>query len=459
MPHNPQDDWTRPVPRSPRRGGEESERTRPVPRAGADDGSDWRWRDEEPGRTRAIPRRGYAGDDGYEAYDSYAPDDAYGGNVYADDGHDASARGYYDENGDWVPRPRSRGRDDDTRGYRPREPRQAPAGGPPTRAPRPRTATAARPPRRRARYGFRRFLALLTLLLTVYVVAMAVVVSMIWGSIGRVDASPDVADRPGGSSGSAYLLVGRDGRGSEVGADGGGSRADTVMLLHVPTLGEPTLVSLPRDSFVPIRDYGQNKLNASHALGGPALLVDTVEQTTGIPVDGYMEIGFDGFEGVVEEVGGVHMCLDAPIQDERAHIDLDAGCQDLTGPEALGYVRMRYSDARGDLGRVERQRQFLAALVNRMASPATVLNPWRLHSVGTANGEALALGEDTSMLEAGRMALAMRTIAGGGGNSLTVPIANTDYPTAVGSTVLWDEQGAAELFAALREGRPVTVEP
>lgn len=457
MPHNPQDDWTRPVPRSPRRGREESERTRAVPRGGSDDTADWRWRDEEPGRTRAIPLGGYAGHGAEDRYDDggYGDGDAYPGD---DEGQSTSARGYYDENGDWVPRPRTRRREDDARGYRPREPRQAPPGAAPPRTPRPRTAAGGPPPRRRARYGFRRFLALLALLVVAYVVTMAVVISLVWGSIGRVDATPDVADRPGGSSGSAYLLVGRDGRGSEA-ADGSGSRADTVMLLHVPTLGEPTLVSLPRDSLVPIRDAGQNKLNASHAIGGPALLVDTVEQTTGIRVDGYMEIGFDGFEGVVEKVGGVHMCLDDPIQDERAHIDLDAGCQDLTGEEALGYVRMRYSDARGDLGRVERQREFLAALVKRMASPATVLNPWRLHSVGTATGEALALGEDTTMLEAGRMALAMRTIAAGGGNSLTVPIADPDYPTSVGSTVLWDEQGAAELFGALRDGRPVTVEP
>src|SRR5690606_37279657 len=116
------------------------------------------------------------------------------------------------------------------------------------------------------------------------------------------------------SSGEAYLLVGTDSREqlsdeerSEFGTgEAEGSRADTVMLLHVPTVGEPTLVSLPRDSYLPIRDQGPNKLNAAHSSGGPALLVDTVEQATGIRVNGYMEIGFGGFVGVVEEVGGVH---------------------------------------------------------------------------------------------------------------------------------------------------------
>ncbi|RIK09044.1 MAG: transcriptional regulator [Acidobacteria bacterium] len=296
---------------------------------------------------------------------------------------------------------------------------------------------------------------------------MAVVLSMVWGSVGRVDASPDVPDRPTGSSGESYLLVGTDSREQltaeqqdEFGTGfAEGHRADTVMLLHVPTLGEPTLVSLPRDSFVPIRDHGQNKLNAAHSIGGPPLLVDTVEQATGLRVSGYLEIGFGGFVQVVDEVGGVHMCLDAPVQDEKAHVDLDAGCQDLTGPEALGYVRMRYSDQRGDLGRVERQRQFLAALVGEMTRPSTLLNPWRLHSVGTATGRAIALGEDTSMLEAGRIALAMRAISRGEGQSVTVPVADANYPTTVGSAVLWQEESAAALFEALRDGDPISVEP
>jgi LCP family protein required for cell wall assembly len=326
-----------------------------------------------------------------------------------------------------------------------------------------------RPPRRRRRpaYGFRRFLALLALLLVGYVVAMLVVASMVWGSIDTLDAAPDVPDRPGGSAGETYLLVGtdsREGLTEDQRDDFGtgfteGSRTDTVMLLHVPTMGDPTLVSLPRDSYLPIRDQGSNKLNASYSLGGPELLVDTVEQATGLRISGYLEIGFGGFVGVVDEVGGVQMCLDAPIQDEKAHLDLPAGCQELTGTQALGYVRMRYSDDRGDIGRVERQREFLAALVQKMASPATVLNPWSLHQVGTATGSALAIGEDTSMLEGARIALAMRAVANGNGNSLTVPVAEMNYQTDVGSAVLWDEAAAEELFGALRRGDAVTVAP
>lgn len=445
VPHHPEDDWSRQVPRSSARG---------VP--GDDRWDEDRWDDDRPddrdtdgwddsGRTRALPQ---SRDDRWAERYRDEPYEARYHESHVDDA-------YYNADGDYVPRGRSR-----------REARQVGRGGyddgrggpPPPRPPR---------RRRRPRYGFRRFLALLALLVVVYVVSMAVVVSMVWGSVGRVDASPDVPDRPGGSFGANYLLVGTDSREQltaeqqdEFGTGfAEGHRADTVMLLHVPTLGEPTLVSLPRDSFVPIRDHGQNKLNAAHSIGGPPLLVDTVEQATGLRISGYLEIGFGGFVQVVDEVGGVHMCLDAPVKDDKAHVDLDAGCQDLTGPEALGYVRMRYSDKRGDLGRVERQRQFLAALVGEMTRPSTLLNPWRLHSVGTATGRAIALGEDTSMLEAGRIALAMRAISRGEGQSVTVPVANANYPTTVGSAVLWQEEGAAALFEALRDGDPISVEP
>lgn len=432
VPRNPQDDWTRPVPRTPRA-------------------------DRRDDRTRAFPQRGGE----HDAWDDGRHDSGYG----------TSGDGYYDENGDYVPRGRSRRPDpaDDWQEWedapRAAAPRRASSSGG-RRQPPPRPRGSARPPRRRS-YGLRRFMALLMLLLIGYLVTMIVVVSMVWGSVGRIDAAPDVADRPSGSAGENYLLVGTDSRENlteeerrEFGTGSAeGSRADTVMLLHVPTLGEPTLVSLPRDSYVQIRDYGYNKLNAAHALGGPQLLVDTVEQNTGLRIGGYLEIGFGGFVGVVDQVGGVHMCLETPVKDEKAHVDLEAGCQDLTGPEALGYVRMRYSDQRGDLGRVERQRAFLAALVNQMASPATVLNPWKLHSAGTATGSVLAIGEDTSLFETARMGLALRAVANGKGTSLTVPIGDHDYRTEVGSTVLWKDPDAANLFADLREGRSVTVEP
>ncbi|WP_139720334.1 LCP family protein [Serinicoccus chungangensis] len=418
MPDHPQDDWTRPMPRTPRGG-----------------------RRHDPDATERIPLP-YVDRTDREREDAWE--------------HDA-----------WQDRADER--DDDPQQAwhgRDRHDEQDRSAGHERRDGRDRYA-APPPRRRRPRYALRRAAALLALAVVAYLVSMIVVVSLVWGSVNRIDATPDVADRPPAAAGENYLLVGTDSREQLTDEQRGefgtgfteGHRADTVMLLHVPTFGTPTLVSLPRDSYVEIRDAGFDKLNAAHANGGPEQLVDTVERATGLPVDGYLEIGFGGFVDVVNGVGGVEMCLDEPIADEKAHIDLPAGCQELAGEQALGYVRMRYSDPRGDLGRVERQREFLSALVDRMLTPSTVLVPWRLHDVGTSTGSALSLGDDTSMLEAGRMAWAMRQVATGEGNSVTVPVADPNYPTEVGSTVLWDEQGASQLFTALRQGQAITVEP
>ena len=90
-----------------------------------------------------------------------------------------------------------------------------------------------------------------------------------------------------------------------------------------------------------------------------------------------MEIGFGGFVNIIDALGGIRMCLPAAIKDRDSHLDLTKGCQHLGGIDALGYVRMRKADPRGDLGRVERQREMLAAVAKKARIPATVLNPVR----------------------------------------------------------------------------------
>jgi LCP family protein required for cell wall assembly len=200
--------------------------------------------------------------------------------------------------------------------------------------------------------------------------------------------------------------------------------------------------------------FGEQKVNAAFAFGGPELLVETLEQETGVRIDGYLEIGFAGFASVVDAVGGVELCLDAPLQDDFAGIDLPAGCQLLAGPDALGVVRSRYADADGDLGRVQRQRQFLSALAERAASPAVLLNPVRLVGLARTTGGALATGDDAGPVDLARTALALRRATGPDGVSITVPVAGY-ADTAVGNVVLWDEAEAERLWDALRTGEPI----
>ena len=202
---------------------------------------------------------------------------------------------------------------------------------------------------------------------------LALVGTGVWidTSLHRIPALTALPDRPPAGSGTTWLLVGSDSRQDltaeqqaelATGGDVGNGRTDTILLVHVPGLGSDvptTMVSIPRDSYVPIPGYGEDKINAAFALGGAPLLAQTVEQATGLRLDHYAEIGFDGFAVMVDAVGGVTMCPPEPISDPLAGIDLPAGCQELDGRSALGYVRTR-ATPRADLDRMTNQREFMA---------------------------------------------------------------------------------------------------
>lgn len=306
---------------------------------------------------------------------------------------------------------------------------------------------------------------MLLVLALVWAGGMIWAVNASWNEVDKVAAEPD-GDRPS-SEGRNVLLVGSDSREglsreerNELGTghDTGGARTDSILVLHTGS-GESTLLSIPRDSYVEIPGHGMNKINASFTLGGPKLLTQTIEHNTGLELDGYMEIGFGGFAQVVDAVDGVNICVKQDMQDEKAHLDIKKGCQDLDGKTALGYVRARYSDPEGDLGRAKRQRQFLGALSGKMMTPANVLLPWRAHSLGTQSASALTVGEDDSMIGTGRALWAFRGISNGNGNSVTVPISNNNLMTPSGSAVQWDEEKANQLFKDLDEDNPIAVTP
>jgi len=312
---------------------------------------------------------------------------------------------------------------------------------------------------RRPRWGRRVALALLVVV--ALLLGLAVWVDL---RLNRVEALTDYADRPAATPGADWLIVGSDSREGLTGqrrrqlgtGDAAGRRADTMMLLHIPRGGggSPTLVSLPRDSYVQIPGRGRNKLNAAYAFGGPKLLSQTVEQVTGIRIDHYMEIGFDGFASVVDAVGGVRICVKGPINDPNAALRLKAGCQELNSKQALGYVRTRAS-ARGDLDRVERQREFLGALIDKATSPGVVLNPFRNLPLMLSGTNAVAVDDGDHVWSLVRVPFAMRAVSGKGGIATTVPVAGTQTVSGAGSVVLWDRQRALALFDALRQDRSV----
>lgn len=272
-----------------------------------------------------------------------------------------------------------------------------------------------------------------------------------------VDYAGRVADTPG----TNWLIVGSDSREGLSKADqkrlatgfAGGRRTDSMMLLHYGS-GGTSLISLPRDSYVPIPGHGSNKLNAAFAFGGPKLLVQTVEKSTGVRIDHYAEIGFGGFVGVVDAVGGVDICVKDDIKDHKAGLDLKAGCQTLNGGQALGYVRTR-AFARADLERVEHQRQFFAALMKKSTSPGTMLNPFRSIPLATNATSNFLVDDGDHLYDLIRMMWAMKGVSGGGGVTTTVPIGGGGSSAAAGSYITWDRARAARLFDALKQDQPI----
>lgn len=312
-----------------------------------------------------------------------------------------------------------------------------------------RSGKPPRGPRRKRRWG--RIVLVVVLLWVLFLVAVPI---WAWNQIETVDAEPD-GERPGDQPGTTYLVVGsdsREGLDEEERQDlstgtAGGDRTDTILLLHVGD-GAPLLMSIPRDSPVEIPGRGPSKINAAFSGegGGPQLLVETVEQNTGIRVDSYIEIGFGGFVNIVDGLGGIEVCPEEAIEDPKAGLDIEGGCQDVDGIEALGYARTR-DFALADLTRVQNQREVIGQIGSKAASPMTVINPVRYFRTIGSGASSLRIGEDVGPIDLLRFALNMREVTGGDGLSCTVP--NTTTTT----TLSWDEERAEQLFALIIEDR------
>ena len=303
-------------------------------------------------------------------------------------------------------------------------------------------------------------------------------------SITRVDAFAGIdGPRPPASRAgvTTFLLVGSDARTGMSAHDmkrlhvgtaktTEGRRADTMLLVQVSERYGVTAVSLPRDSYVSIPAHtgtdGQqvrerrNKLNAAYAVGGPRLAIETVERSTGVRVDHYVEVDFLGFVGLVDAVGGVDVCAPRPLRDQKAGLRLPAGVSHVDGRTGLAYVRARSLDGRADLGRIDRQQRFLGAMAHRVTSKEVLLDPRAM--IGFLDAALAAVRVDPGLERDDLVTLAarLRHVAGADVRFLTVPVANPSYrPGGVGAVALWDDRAAKDLFASLREDRPPAAAP
>jgi len=306
------------------------------------------------------------------------------------------------------------------------------------------------------------------------------------GQIEKIDPFDGLGNRPdAGPKGAMNILVTgvdrRDGmkpdqiRRLRLGRFEG-ERSDTMMLVHLSTDHDKvSVVSLPRDSLVTIpahRSNGsegakgtpipsrQGKLNWAYTYGGSTLTIETIEQTTGIRIDHYVEVNFLGFIKVVDALGGVRLCTEQPIDDAKSGLRMPAGPSHVNGEKALAYARARYTLTGGsDLGRIDRQQQFMSALMSQALSTSTLTDPVKATKFVTAMLKSIrvdkGLADDAQAL--------LRQMKGLSTDSVTftsVPLADANYMTPINgsppqSTVRWDQQAARDLFHKLKRDEPL----
>ncbi|MFM7718125.1 MAG: LCP family protein [Actinomycetota bacterium] len=264
-----------------------------------------------------------------------------------------------------------------------------------------------------------------------------------------------------------YLLLGSDSReglsaeqierfGDDA-AIGGENRSDTIILVRTePDAQRATFLSFPRDLWVDIPGVGEDRINAAFEqgiLGGGAQLVArTITALTGIPIDHVLYVSLAGFEGVVDAIGGVDLCLPEPMTDPLTALDLPAGCQRLDGDQALAYVRTRHQpcDRIPDFARIARQQQFLRAVIARMLAPDEVLQLPSLLPDVLGN---LVVDEALNPAELAYLADRLRGAGAGNADFRVVPT----YPAWEGekSVLKPIEPDATNLYRKLRRGRPL----
>lgn len=208
----------------------------------------------------------------------------------------------------------------------------------------------------------------------------------------------DVAQAFPGQSSVTVLLLGSDeNRDNQKRIYTKRTRSDTIMLAHFDFVNRRiSVLSIPRDTRVHIPDHGTHKINSAMALGGPELTAETIREWLEVPVDHYVVIYYSVFRRAVDLLGGITVYVDKPLHyDDNwgdLHVHLEPGWHHLNGEQALGYVRIRNVDS--DLGRIERQQKFLAAVKEHFRHPSTYLKlPQLLDAVDENLKSSLSYGQ------------------------------------------------------------------
>ncbi|CAL9571392.1 Cell wall biosynthesis protein LcpA [Streptomyces sp. enrichment culture] len=338
------------------------------------------------------------------------------------------------------------------------------------------SATPA-PSRRKPRRGGKRVLRIVLLALAVLVLAAGGAgwwaYSHLNGNIDSVDLDQAIGDDrpkkvvPGAQN---ILVLGSDSRAGANGdldhGDVAGARSDTAMLIHVPEgRAKATAVSIPRDTLISrpecrkadgktVAPAERVMFNSVYTLAGPACVVKTVEQLSGIRVDHFVEVDFAGFKGLVDALGGVTVTLDQPMSGAKGGLKLDPGTHRLDGEQSLKFVRTRYGYGDGsDLGRIGLQQQFMIAMLSEMKKQDALGNPARLYKLADAGTKSLTTDSELASLTAlADFAQSMKGVNPETMETIMLPVA---YDKVDPNRVVVAQPQAGMLWEALRTDQKI----
>lgn len=278
--------------------------------------------------------------------------------------------------------------------------------------------------------------------------------------IPDVFGSLDPNLRPAATGSLTFLLVGTDSRspepttGDEAQApayEPGAQRSDVIMLVTFePDRQHASVVSIPRDSWVPIPGRGMDKINAAYSFGGPPLLIDTVEQLTRLRVDHFMVIDFAGFQEMTDAVGGIDVFVSQATSNYG--VEFRQGLNRLDGYQALAYVRQRYGLPNGDLDRVRRHQNALKALLDKAASNGLLTDPAQTYRFVDALTRSISVDDTLDNPAMRGLAFELRGIRTQRVSFVSVPVRGLGREGDQSVVYLNDTQ-QADLWAAVSTGR------
>ncbi len=222
-----------------------------------------------------------------------------------------------------------------------------------------------------------------------------------------------------------------------------GARSDTTILLHISADRKSAFgVSIPRDLKVKLPTCQQadgttyeggaeDRINKAFDIGGPGCTVKAVEELSGANIDHFMVVDFSGFKNVVDALGGVEVCLTKPVDDPNSKLKLPAGKSVVKGDQALAFVRARETLGDGsDIGRIQRQQDFLSSAIRKATSAGVLTNPAKLYSVLSAGTKSLRVDPGLASFDALK--------------DLAVNSSSISPGDIVFATVPWDDSGDGE---------------